>query len=86
MHSGDSAATVLATKLTNNMFFRIEDYAGNPVSFNVDTNIASTYKAVVHVVMEFCEYQYPLTRVGPGYFYDYYRLDLRAARHAPNFP
>jgi Tfp pilus assembly protein PilW len=85
-HSGDAATTVLAKNLTNSMYFVVEDYRGKTNSFIVDTNSATTYKAVVHTVMQFCEYQYPLTKVGPGYFYDYYRLDLRAARHAPNFP
>jgi Tfp pilus assembly protein PilW len=42
------------------------------------------YKYAIVTTMEFCQYQYPLTRVGPGYYYDYYRIQLKAASHCPN--
>jgi prepilin-type N-terminal cleavage/methylation domain-containing protein len=42
------------------------------------------YKYVVATTMEFCQYQYPLTRVGPGYYYNYYCIQIKAASHCPN--
>lgn len=77
MASGVQGFSVIADHLTNSMFFRAEDYRGSNV-----TDIA--YKYVVKVGMEFCQYQYPLTRVGPGYFYDYYRLQFSVAPHCPS--
>jgi Tfp pilus assembly protein PilW len=37
------------------------------------------YKYAIVTTMEFCQYQYPLTKVGPGYYYNYYRIQLKAA-------
>jgi Tfp pilus assembly protein PilW len=42
------------------------------------------YKYAIVTTMEFCQYQYPLTYVGPGYYYNYYRIQLKAASHCPN--
>jgi hypothetical protein len=42
------------------------------------------YKYAIVTTMEFCQYQYPLTKVGPGYYYNYYRIQLKAASHCPN--
>jgi len=42
------------------------------------------YKYVIDALMEFYQYQFPKTYVGPGYYYDYYRIDLKAASHSPN--
>ena len=42
------------------------------------------YKYMLVTTMEFCQYQYPLTMVGPGYYFNYYRIQLKAASHCPN--
>jgi len=42
------------------------------------------YKYALVTTMEFCQYQYPLTKVGPGYYYNYYRIQIKAASHCPN--
>jgi Tfp pilus assembly protein PilW len=42
------------------------------------------FKYAIVTTMEFCQYQYPLTRVGPNYYYNYYRIQLKAASHCPN--
>ena len=42
------------------------------------------YKYAIVTTMEFRQYQYPLTYVGPGYYYNYYRIQLKAASHCPN--
>jgi hypothetical protein len=58
--------------------------------FNGSTNMTQpasqdlTYKYMIVTTMEFAQYQYPLTYVGPGYYYSYYRVQLKAASHCPN--
>jgi type II secretory pathway pseudopilin PulG len=75
--SGASGHTLVARYLTNNMYFQAEDYLGN-----VKTDLS--YKYVIHVVMEFCQYQYPLTKVGPGYYYDFYKMEFKITPHCPD--
>jgi hypothetical protein len=77
MTSSWGGYNVIADHLTNSMYFRSEDYLGNLVT-------EPTYKYVVQVCMEFCQFQYPLTRVGPGYYYDSYRLQLKVTPHCPS--
>jgi hypothetical protein len=76
MASGESGYSVIANYLTNGMLFRAQDYRGSNV-----TDL--TYKSVIQIALEFCQYQYPLTRVGPGYYYDYYRLQFKVTPHCP---
>jgi len=75
--SGESR--LIADYLTNTMYFRAEDYRGV-------TQSNRTHKGVIKVLMEFAQYQYPLTRVGPGYFYDYYKLEFKLTSHVPDGP
>lgn len=70
---------VIASDLTNNMYFQAEDYRGTPLS-------VQTYRATIHTFMEIAQYQYPLTRIGPGYFYDYYKMEFRVTSHTPDGP
>jgi hypothetical protein len=42
------------------------------------------YKYMLVTTMEFCQYQYPLTKVGPGCYFNYYRIQLKASSHCPN--
>jgi hypothetical protein len=77
--SGDSRIKVIAQSLTNTMFFRAENYRG-------ETQYDLTHKGVVNVKMEFAEYQYPLTKVGPGQYYDYYKMEFRLTSHVPDGP
>jgi len=78
-HSGTASSKILAQWLTNTMYFRAERFDGT-----VQTNL--THKGVISVAMQFCQYQYPLTRIGPGYFYDYYQLSFRVTPHVPDGP
>lgn len=77
---------VLAQYLTNSsgssMIFRGQDYTGGTETNNVLADYR--YKYVIDAVMEFSQYQFPKTFVGPGLYYDYYRIDLKAASHSPN--
>jgi prepilin-type N-terminal cleavage/methylation domain-containing protein len=77
--SGESGYTVLAQDLTNTLYFTAENYRG-------DTQTTLTYKGLVNVRLQFRQYQYPLTRVGPGYYYDSYTLQFRLTPHAPDGP
>jgi hypothetical protein len=72
-------SSVIASDLTNNMYFQAEDYRGTPLS-------VQTYRATIHTFMEFAQYQYPLTKVGSGSFYDYYKMEFRVTSHAPDGP
>ena len=78
-HSGGATATCIAAYLTNTMYFRAENHRGVP---QTDLN----HKGVINVAMQFCQYQYPITKVGPGNFYDYYRMELRLTPHVPDGP
>ncbi len=73
--SGGATASIVADHLTNSMFFQAEDYRGNVLT-------DGTHSYVIRTVLQFYQYQYPLTKVGPGYLYDYYKLEFKAARRA----
>ena len=76
IHTGDAGPIVIATNLQNSCTFSAEDYTGTVQTSMLD-------KDVIHFTLDFCEYQYPLTKVGPQYFYDRYVLDFRATPHVP---
>jgi prepilin-type N-terminal cleavage/methylation domain-containing protein len=78
-HSGSTSSKCLAQYLTNTMYFQAQDYQGNN-----QTDL--THKGVINVKMQFCQYQYPITKIGPGYYYDYYKMELRVTPHAPDGP
>ncbi|HEX3798265.1 MAG TPA: prepilin-type N-terminal cleavage/methylation domain-containing protein [Verrucomicrobiae bacterium] len=67
--------------LTNSMTFRAMDYTGT-TNLTVDpTNYNFNY--VVNILMQFYQYQYPLTTVGSNYLYNYYQLTYSATRRSP---
>jgi prepilin-type N-terminal cleavage/methylation domain-containing protein len=84
-HSGSPLPerTLIASGLTNvtanSMMFRAENFRG-------DTQTDLTHKGVVGVLLEFAEYQYPLTQVGPGLKYDYYKMEFKVTPHVPDGP
>lgn len=73
-----SGYKVIAKGLTNNMYFQSEDYRGTIVQSNLLHNM------VLHTWMEFAQYQYPLTKVGPSHYYDYYKMEFRLTSHQPD--
>lgn len=78
--SGTPVSTaVVASNLINSMNFASEDYTGL-------TQTNRTYKGIIHTTLQFCEFQYPLTRVGSNCLYQYYRIDCRATPHLPDGP
>ncbi len=70
--NGVAGGDVIAAYLTNGIKFRGEDYLGNLLS-------ALDNHSVVDVKMEFYQYQYPLTKVGSNFLYDYYKLEFKAS-------
>jgi hypothetical protein len=78
-HSGAADRKCMAQFLTNTMYFKAQNYRGED-----QTDL--THKGVIQVVMQFWQYQYPKTKVGPGYFYDYYKINLRLTPHVPDGP
>jgi hypothetical protein len=77
--SGVTGTTLIANYLTNAMYFRAELPTGQTM-----TNLS--HKGVINCNMEFAQFQYPLTKVGPGYLYDYYRISFKATPHVPDGP
>ena len=78
--SGSSNTIILASNLINTLYFSAENYNG--VAQTNDA-VGQSYKNVIHTTLQFCQFQYPLTKVGTNYLYDYYRLDFRVTPHLP---
>jgi hypothetical protein len=78
-HSGSTKVKCLAQYLTNTMYFQAQNYRG-------ENQTDLTHKGVINVAMQFCQLQYPVTKIGPGCFYDYYKTELRLTPYAPDGP
>ena len=81
LQSGVAGTRLVAQQLTNNMTFQAEDYRGA-----VQTAGTGLWRNCIRVILEFAEYQYPLTKVGPGYMYDYYKVEFKVSPHCPTLP
>jgi prepilin-type N-terminal cleavage/methylation domain-containing protein len=79
VHTGETGSKLIAEHLTNSMYFRAENYRGA-----IQTDL--THKGVINVVMQFFQYQFPTTLVGPGCLYDYYKMEFRLTSHVPDGP
>lgn len=75
MVTGSSNYMVIAESLTNTVIFTSEDFKGTVLNEN-------NQNQVVGVMLQFYQYKYPLTAVGPGQYYDYYKLQFKVARRA----
>ena len=73
--SGVVGTTVVASAITNQIAFRAEDFQGNTLT--TDRN-----NRAIRLTLEFYQLQYPVVRIGPGYLYEYYRLQTRMTRRA----
>jgi hypothetical protein len=60
--------------------FKVEDFNGN-MATNAGTS--KGYKQVIHTMLQYCLFQYPLTPVGTNGIYDYYKIEFRATPHLP---
>ena len=77
--SGVAGVRTVAEDLTNSMTFQAENFQGV-----VQTNRA--WRNCIRVILEFAQFQYPLTKVGPGYLYDYYKIEYKVSPHCPTLP
>lgn len=81
LQTGFAGTTTVATDLTNNMAFQAEDYRGT-----VQTAGTGLWRNCIRVILEFSQYHYPLTQVGPNGLYDYYKLEYKVSPHCPALP
>jgi hypothetical protein len=79
VQSGVATKKVIAQYLTNSMYFKAERYDGT-------TQTDLNHKGVINVMLQFYQYQYPVTKVGPNYYYDFYKLEFRVTPHVPDGP
>lgn len=76
-----TGTTLVASFLTNRVLFQAQDYTGsNVLMVSPD---ALNYNYVVGVNLEFYQFLNPYTIVGTNSYYNYYRLNFKATRHAP---
>jgi prepilin-type N-terminal cleavage/methylation domain-containing protein len=71
--------SLICKDLTNTMYFEAEDHRGV-----VQTDLS--HKGVIHVMLQFAQFQYPQTVVGTGYLYDFYKMEFRLTPHVPDGP
>jgi hypothetical protein len=74
----DGTKDVLAKYVTNYYIFEAEDYQGNDLS----NSIAYNNNGVIHVTLQFNQWEYPIGFVGSNAInaYDFYRLTTRVTR------
>jgi len=69
---------------TNLLNFSAYGFNGSAwVLLTNDPTTYSTHNYIVNALLQFYQYQYPLTKVGSNYLFDYYQINLQAARRAP---
>ena len=73
MTSGGTTPIALAYSISNQVVFTSEDFTGRVLTNNQNNR-------VIGLNLEFYQLQYPKTAVGPGNFYDYYRLRTKITR------
>lgn len=73
--SSGSGSDLVADNLTDNLYFRRENHLGEVLT-DYEHNHA------IAIFMEFKQFEYPLTQVGYGHHYDYYKMEFRVTRRA----
>ena len=73
-------ASNLVNWLTNGYSFVAEDYTGTVAT---NEGCSRAYKGMIHVKLQFAQFQYPLTPVGTNGLYDYYKMEFKATPHLP---
>ena len=72
---GTAVSTVVANFVTNRAVFASEDAFGNVLTNNQNNRVIS-------MKLQFYQLQYPITRIGPGNYYDFYQLCTKTTRRA----
>jgi len=71
--NGSSSVSIVANSITNNIVFSAEDAVGNVLTNN-DNN------RVIALTLQFYQIQYPIIKIGPGEYYDFYQLRTKITR------
>jgi prepilin-type N-terminal cleavage/methylation domain-containing protein len=69
----NSTPLVLASFITNQMVFQAEDYRGTVLTDNKNNR-------VIHMMLAFYRWEYPIATAGSGGMYDYFQLQTRITR------
>ena len=69
--------------LTNACVFEAFDYTGTNIMTNDPSSTNYTHNYMIAALLQFYQYQYPLTYVGTNALFDYYQLQLMATRRTP---
>jgi prepilin-type N-terminal cleavage/methylation domain-containing protein len=73
--NGSTEPLIVAEAITNRLVFQAEDSRGNVLTNDRNNR-------VIRMTLEFYQLQYPMVRIGPGYLYDYYRLQTKMTRRS----
>ena len=73
--SAPGVFSILAQNVTNQLVFTAEDFTGNTLTNNFNNR-------VVGLTLQFSQIQYPIIKVGPGNYYDYYQLRAKITRRS----
>lgn len=71
--NGMTTTLVIANSVSNQLVFRAEDHRGALMSNSFNNR-------VIAMELNFYQIQYPITPVGPGNYYDFYRLRTKITR------
>jgi type II secretory pathway pseudopilin PulG len=71
--NGSTFACVVANSVSNDLVFTSEDFKGTVLTNNLNNR-------VIGLKLEFYQIQYPVIKVGPGEYYDYYKMETRLTR------
>jgi Tfp pilus assembly protein PilW len=71
---------VVCSNLINTLYFTAESFNGITQSNAIN---GKSYKNIIHVNLQFCQFQYPQTQVGTNGLYDYYKLEFKITPHLP---
>jgi Prokaryotic N-terminal methylation motif len=74
---GVNHSLVIAHYITNTVpIFSSEDSYGVPLTNNMNNRIIS-------MTLQFYQIEYPIVKIGPGQYYDFYQLRTRITRRSP---
>jgi type II secretory pathway pseudopilin PulG len=73
--NGSSAVSIVANSVTNQLIFTAENYLGQPLTNNQNNR-------VIALTLQFYQIQYPVVKIGPGEYYDFYQLRTKITRRA----
>ncbi|HEV2691509.1 MAG TPA: hypothetical protein VG347_01295 [Verrucomicrobiae bacterium] len=73
-------ASNLVNWLGGGYTFNVEDYNGSAATNDANSK---SYKCIIHINLQFCQFEYPLTQVGTNGLYDYYKIEFKVTPHLP---